>query len=228
MGHHEDGGLQGVTGLLKGADHRPAGLGIQVAGGLVGQNQQRAVDEGPGHGGALLLAAGDLRGVLAPDVADAEEENDERAIFYSRSVLETVKKLRWSPDIVHCHGWVSALVPLYIKKSYNEEPSYRNSKIVYSLYGGALNNRFPASFRDKLIIKGVSADDVKCCGDETGVSINDLSKLAIDYSDGIILHGDNIAPEVMEYLDKSGKPYIKYEDTPEFIDKCNQLYEQVS
>lgn len=166
--------------------------------------------------------------MASTDVGDAEEENDERAIFYSRSVLETVKKLRWSPDIVHCHGWVSALVPLYIKKSYNEEPSYRNSKIVYSLYGGALNNRFPASFRDKLIIKGVSADDVKCCGDETGVSINDLSKLAIDYSDGIILHGDNIAPEVMEYLDKSGKPYIKYEDTPEFIDKCNQLYEQVS
>ena len=72
MGHHEDGGLQGVPGLLKGADHRPAGLAVQVAGGLVRQDQQRAVDEGPGHGGALLLAAGDLRRVFAPDVADAE------------------------------------------------------------------------------------------------------------------------------------------------------------
>ena len=72
MGHHEDGGLQGVPGLLKGPDHRPAGLGVQVAGGLVRQDQQGVVDEGPGHGTALLLAAGDLRRVFVPDGGDAE------------------------------------------------------------------------------------------------------------------------------------------------------------
>ena len=72
MGHHEDGGLQGFLGLLKGPDHRPAGLGVQIAGGFVRQDQQGVVDEGPGHGGPLLLAAGDLRRVLGADGADAE------------------------------------------------------------------------------------------------------------------------------------------------------------
>ena len=72
MGHHEDGGLQGLLGLFEGPDHRPAGLAVQVAGGLVRQDQQGVVDEGPGHGTALLLAAGDLRRVLVPDGGDAE------------------------------------------------------------------------------------------------------------------------------------------------------------
>ena len=72
MGHHEDGGLQGGFGLFKGLYHRPGGLGVQVPRGLVRQDQQRAVDQGPGHGGALLFPAGDLRRVFFPDPGDAE------------------------------------------------------------------------------------------------------------------------------------------------------------
>ena len=62
------------------------------------------------------------------------EDNDERTIFFARGVLETVKKLRWNPDIIHCHGWLSALIPLYVKTAYREEPAFRESKVVYSLY----------------------------------------------------------------------------------------------
>ena len=70
------------------------------------------------------------------------EDNDERAVFYARGVLETVKKLRWQPDIIHCHGWISALAPLYIKRAYCEEPSFRDSKVVYSLYDDDLHQTF--------------------------------------------------------------------------------------
>ena len=72
------------------------------------------------------------------------EDNDERAVFYARGVLETVKKLRWQPDIIHCHGWISALAPLYIKRAYREEPSFRDSKVVYSLYDEELHQSFDA------------------------------------------------------------------------------------
>ena len=56
-------------------------------------------------------------------------DNEERAIFYARGVLETVKKLRWCPDVIHCQGWISALVPLNIKKAYAEEPSFRDGNV---------------------------------------------------------------------------------------------------
>lgn len=160
------------------------------------------------------------------DVVDNGEDNDERIIFYARSVLETVKKLRWSPDVIHCHGWISALVPFYIKKAYNEEPSYRNSKVVFSLYENNINDDFAPEFKEKIPVKGVKKEDITQ-GTENGMTRTELSKLAIDYSDGIVLHGDNIEPELIEYIKNSGKPYIKYEETPEFIEACNAMYDQI-
>ena len=65
-------------------------------------------------------------------------DNDERTIFFCKGALETVKKLGWAPDIIHCHGWMTSLVPLYIKTSYSKDPVFENVKVVYSLY----NNEF--------------------------------------------------------------------------------------
>jgi len=75
-------------------------------------------------------------------------DNDERSIFYVRGVLETVKKLKWVPDIIHCQGWMTALTPLYIKKAYAEDPCFRNSKIIFSLYNDAFQNPFNENFRE--------------------------------------------------------------------------------
>ena len=61
-------------------------------------------------------------------------DNGERAIFFARGVLETVKKLRWIPDVIHCQGWMSAVVPLYVKTAYHDEPSYADTKVVTSLF----------------------------------------------------------------------------------------------
>jgi starch synthase len=80
------------------------------------------------------------------------EDNDERCIFFARGVLETVKKLRWAPDIVHCHGWICSLIPLYIKKAYNDDPFFKNSKIVFSLYDNCFETPFKESFKDNLNI----------------------------------------------------------------------------
>ena len=88
------------------------------------------------------------------------DDNDERIIFFIRGVMETVKKLRWTPDVIHCQGWMTALAPLYIKKAYNDDPFFKNSKVVYSLFADDFQKPFNKAFADKLMIEGVEKSDV--------------------------------------------------------------------
>ena len=97
------------------------------------------------------------------DIADENgefDDNEDRAIFFLRGVLETVKKLRWSPDVIHCHGWISALAPIYIKRAYNNDPFFKDSRIVYSVYDDDFKKNFSAKFAEKLKINGISDEDV--------------------------------------------------------------------
>ena len=112
------------------------------------------------------------------------EDNDARAIFYARGVLETGKKLRWCPDIIHCHGWMTALAPLYIKKVYKDEPSFRDSKVIFSLYEDDFKQPFHADFSNKLLLKGIAKKDI--AGLKEPIDYTALCKLAADFSDGII------------------------------------------
>lgn len=153
------------------------------------------------------------------------EDNDERIIFYARGVLETVKKLRWSPDVVHCHGWISALAPIYIKKAYSDEPSYRNTKIVLSLYENHFYGRLDPKFREKALLNGIEDKDINIENPDN-IDYRQLLKIAIDYSDGIIKHG-NVDSELLEYAKSRNLKILEYSDTPEFIGQCNSLYEEI-
>src|ERR1035437_2631783 len=82
-------------------------------------------------------------------------DNNERSIFFVRGVLETVKKLRWSPNIVHCHGWFTALLPLFLKKTFYEDPIFKKSKVIYSLYNSEFKTPFIPHFKDKILINGI-------------------------------------------------------------------------
>ena len=153
------------------------------------------------------------------------EDNDSRAIFYARGVLETVKKLRWCPDIIHCHGWMTALAPLYIKKAYKDEPSFRDAKVVFSVFEDDFKESFNADFVNRLVLKGVTKKDVahlKAPGDYAT-----LCKLAIDYADGIIQQSEKVNEEVMEYARQSGKPILEYQTPETFADACNEFYDKV-
>jgi len=116
------------------------------------------------------------------------EDNDARAIFYARGVLETVKKLRWCPDIIHCHGWMTALAPLYIKKVYKDEPSFRDAKVIFSLYEDDFKQPFHADFSNKLLLKGIAKKDI--AGLKEPIDYTALCKLAAIY-DGVT-HNDKL------------------------------------
>lgn len=153
------------------------------------------------------------------------DDNDSRAIFYARGVLETVKKLRWCPDVIHCHGWMSALAPLYIKKAYKDEPSFRDAKVVFSLYEDDFKNNLSDDFATKLLLKGISPKDV----DKLVPPMNytDLCKLAVDYSDGVIQNSKNVDEAVMEYARQPGKLVLDYQEPDNYADACNEFYDLV-
>ena len=156
------------------------------------------------------------------------EDNGERAIFFARGVLETVKKLRWAPDVIHCQGWISQILPLYLKKAYKDDPIFSNSKIVLSLYGDTPTTDFPADFKDRILFNGVSEKDVEILSDPTGIN---LAKLAASYSDGIILGSDNISEDVVEFCKNAGLPILPCNaeaiQNGSYIDDYNSFYDNL-
>ncbi|MFP4525880.1 MAG: glycogen/starch synthase [Bacteroidales bacterium] len=153
------------------------------------------------------------------------EDNDERAIFFARGVLETVKKLRWSPDIVHCLGWFTSLVPFYLKKAYQEEPLFTDSKIVYSIYDDEFDKPLRKEFKDKIKIDGVTNKDLKQIKDEPNY-VN-LNKLAIDNSDGVIKGSKQINQEIEDYIKKSKKLTLDYQPEETYIEAYSEFYDKL-
>ena len=151
-------------------------------------------------------------------------DNDERAIFFARGVLETVIKLRWAPDLIHCHGWLTSLVPLYVKKAYNDDPLFVNSKVVYSIYNDDFKKSLDPTFRNKLKMNNLLDEDTEIVDDPTFVN---LSKLAIEHSDAIIQGSQKINTEISEFIQTSGKSFLSYQSEHTYIDDYNDLYDKV-
>ncbi len=153
------------------------------------------------------------------------EDNGERAIFYARGVLETVKKLRWCPDVIHCHGWMSAMVPLYIKKAYNDEPSFRNSKVVYSVYEKGFESAFAPNFTKQVLLKNITNEDIKMIS--SPVDFENLNKLAVTYSDGVVQNSMTVNGNVMDYARSLDIPVLDYQEESVFADACNAFYDEI-
>lgn len=153
------------------------------------------------------------------------EDNDERCIFFNRCVLETVRKLRWTPDIVHCSGWMSALIPLYVKKAYADTPFFSHSKVVVSLENETYSRPFGTGFTKKLLMDGVRPNDVRSIAGFP-VGYEELMRLAVDYADAFVVGGDNVNQRVLNYAETSGKPVMKYSENngqQEYMDYYSRL-----
>jgi starch synthase len=154
------------------------------------------------------------------------EDNDERCIFYVRGVIETVKKLRWVPDLIHCHGWITALAPIYIKKHYKGDPCFKNAKVVYSIYNDEFKKPLRENFAKKVKIEGVSQNDLKQLKEMP--DFFNLTKLAIDFSDGIIEGRPDIRTDLIEYAKgKEGLHYLSYQCEENYVDEFNKFYDLI-
>ena len=154
------------------------------------------------------------------------EDNWERAIFFARGVLETVKKLRWAPDVIHCQGWITQILPLYLKKAYIDDPIFSNCKVVLSLYDDTPEVEFPADFKEKILYGSINAEDVKVLDQPNGIN---LAKLAATWSDGIIFGSDNVADELKTFCKESGLPVLDYNaeaiENGSYIEDYNSFYD---
>jgi starch synthase len=151
-------------------------------------------------------------------------DNDERAIFYSRGVLETVKKLGWGPDIIHCHGWMTSLVPLFIKKAYKDNPLFTETKVIFSIYDDDFSDTLDKDFASKIKLEGITLKDLK---HYKAPSYVNLIKAAIDFSDAVIIGSPKIHPELNKYLKDSGTPYLEYQTMEKYIEAYSDFYDEV-
>ena len=152
------------------------------------------------------------------------KDNDERLIFFARGVLETVKKLRWPPDIVHCHGWFTSLVPLYLRKAYGEDPLFQQSRVIYSVYNDNFPEPLNRSFRKKLMLEGITDNDVSVL---TPPSYINLSKLAITNADGIIIGSESIDSVLRDHVMKQNKPVLEYQTAEQYVDLYSDFYDNL-
>ncbi len=165
--------------------------------------------------------------LMASDASgNAYVDNDERAIFYARGVLETVKKLRWCPDIIHCQGWISSFVPMYVKLAYKDDPAFRSSKIVFSAYDEHYDTTFPDDLAVKATLKGVSCDVIhNLVGNPA--SFDDLYRLAIAYSDGVILNSAQNPTFITDFIATHNVPVLQYLDDDTRFEAYRQFYNSI-
>ncbi len=164
------------------------------------------------------------REILTDADGNEYEDNGERAIFYARGVLETVKKLRWTPDVIHCHGWMSCIAPILIKKAYHDEPSFRDTKVVCSVSAKEFNNDLGVDAAKYIDFQGANFD---CISDivKDKYTHTELSKIAVKFSDGVVMNNPDVDPEIIEYAKSLNIPVLEYQEGEVFKTAYNDFYE---
>lgn len=156
----------------------------------------------------------DEDGKLFPD-------NDERSIFFAKGVIETVKKLNWGPDIIHVHGWLASLLPIYLKEYYKDEPLFSESKIVTSIYNQSFDGTLNKDMINKINFDKIDEDSIKILKEPSYIN---LMKVAIDYSDALIVGSENIPEELQDYLKNCNKPLLNYHGPETFAEAYSEFY----
>ncbi|HEK19742.1 MULTISPECIES: glycogen/starch synthase [unclassified Mucilaginibacter] len=151
-------------------------------------------------------------------------DNDERMIFFCKGALETVKKLGWAPDVVHCHGWMSALIPAYLKTTYKDDPTFKNSKVVYSIYENDFKEKLDPDFARKAVMGDMTEEHTELYKEGTN---NALYTGAIQYSDAIVLGSEEIDADVLNNVKNSNKLVLDYVSTSDFENYSN-FYDEIT
>jgi starch synthase len=152
------------------------------------------------------------------------KDNDERAIFFCRGVVETVKKLGWTPDIVHCHGWMTGFLPLYLKKMYADDPHFSNAKIIYTPYADEFSGNLDSKIIGKLNFDNITNEDVDFLKNPNALNLN---KTGAQWADAISIGSETINSELSSYINDSGKPVLDYQTEETLVDTHQGFYEKV-
>lgn len=151
-------------------------------------------------------------------------DNDERMIFFCKGALETVKKLGWAPDIIHCHGWLTSLIPAYVKTSYKDDPTFKNSKVIYSLYENSFTETLSPGFIQKTVMNGLTEKQIETYKEGTSLA---LDNGALEYADAVVLGTANLNQELLNNVKKAGKPVLEHDLTAD-LENFYNFYEEIT
>jgi len=150
---------------------------------------------------------------------------EERMMFYCKGVIETVKKLGWSPEMIHCQGWFSSLIPMYIKKIYNEDPLFKDTKVIYNIFDTNFEGSIDPIIVNKLLFENkLEESDLELLKNPT---FENLNKFAISYSDAIIQGSENINEEVSKHMKDSELPFMTYPGEEDYEDSYNNFFDSL-
>ncbi len=154
------------------------------------------------------------------------EDNDERVVFFCKGALETVKKLGWAPDIVHCNDWMTSLIPLYIKTTYKNDPIFQNSKTVFTVYDNKFNHKFNDDLFNKVKMIDVEDENLK---NLKSADYSGFMKLGMEYSDAVIKASDNLNEELTKLFDdcEEKKKVNTIEKDENFTESYFELYNEL-
>jgi starch synthase len=161
------------------------------------------------------------KSVFEDDEGKPFDDNPDRMVFFCKGVIETVRKFGWPPDIIHCHGWMTSLIPLYVREAYKTEPLFQNSKIIYSVYSHNMENNFSKDFASKASINNLEVKDLNAYLNGTGILLN---QGAINYSDAIIRGSEELPEYVEDLLRNSGKPVLEYQNEEDLLKAYMDFY----
>jgi starch synthase len=148
------------------------------------------------------------------------DDNADRMVFFCKGVMETVKKFGWSPDIIHCHGWMTSLVPLYFQKIYKNDPIFEHSKVLYSVYNESLSESFDDTFFNKATINELEKEDLKDFHQNGQI---DLHHGAVVNADGLISGSESLDSNVQSIIDSAESPAIEH-NPEEFLQDYLNFY----
>lgn len=149
-------------------------------------------------------------------------DNDERAIFFAKGVVETVKKLNWVPDIIHVHGWLASMLPIYMKHYYKDEALFSDTKIVTSVYSQSFDETLNAEMINKVMFDGIPQDAISDLGTPT---YENIIKATVKHSDGVIIASEEVSAELKSFVEALGKPFLPYVAKEEFTAAYTDFYQ---
>ena len=156
----------------------------------------------------------DEEGLMYPD-------NDERAIFFAKGVVETVKKLNWVPDIIHVHGWMAAMLPIYMKHYYKDEALFADTKIVTSVYSQSFEGNLDLDMINKIKFDGIPEDSIS---NLITPSYENILMASILHSDAVIIASEALSPSLTKYIESSGKPFLPFAQKDQFAEAYTNFY----
>ena len=151
-------------------------------------------------------------------------DTDVRSIFFVRGVLESVRQLGWAPDVIHCHGWMANLLPLYLKTNYADDPYFANSKVVCSIYNEGYEGSLDKRMSEKLVVDGISSENADTIKKAT---FDNMNAIGIEHSDAIIVGSDSLNSATIEKIQSAGVPVLDFPGNDGYVADINTFYDEV-